>query len=353
MWIRRILVLGCVSIGVFFLIRWIAPSGWSRAAGILELVVVVDNSGSYEQALPIAQAAAPELLRAVLPGDRLAVFAVGPKVLRFFSGVVDSPARLTALDRELQSLSVNTNGGTAMAAVFAEVRQAFDDFAVTPSPHRKRLRMLVLFSDCLEESGSQQTFQGTATVLPAGTSVLVVGWKGSDRDPVARAMLGTDGRNVLQAIPTEGAPEAVRVALQGIANAHPVALMPLAGALLGCAALGMIAAMLSDKIAGRRGRPRVVVLRSPGRSDTEQTFTLAPGSAITIGGGAGLHDFTVDSAAHCSLALENGRLCVAPGGGQVQLRRGGRQHAVREHTPLQNNDLLVLERDEVEVDFNA
>ena len=198
MWFRRCLVACLITGGAFVFMLWLTPPHWYREAGILDLVVVLDNSASYEAALPVARAEAIPILSCLLPGDRLAAFVVGPEVLRFHEGVVRSSGSVEAVVQQVRGLQVNTNGGTELGTVFHHVREAFEHFSVAPTPHHRRSRLLVLFSDCLPESSSD-TLDSAAAMLPSRTAVMVVGWQGSDKDPVARALLGADGHNILQA----------------------------------------------------------------------------------------------------------------------------------------------------------
>src|SRR5437879_400232 len=131
MWLKRSLVFAVVSVGLFGVAARFTPAAWYHKSGVLDFVLVIDNSGSYAEALPVAVKESPRLVDSVLPGDRLAVFAVGPRVLPLFNGVVASQAVLASIVRQVRAVAVNTNGGTELGTLLIEVRQAFETFAVS------------------------------------------------------------------------------------------------------------------------------------------------------------------------------------------------------------------------------
>ncbi|PWU19824.1 MAG: hypothetical protein C5B50_05190 [Verrucomicrobia bacterium] len=342
---------GLFSAGAFFSALWLVPPHWYRTAGVLDLVIVLDNSTSYAKALPVAVKEATPIIASLLPGDRLATFVVGPEVLQLFNGAVLSASAASSVGQQVRALQVNTNGGTELGTVFNQVRKAFDDFAVAPSAHFRRERLLVIFSDCLGESGSQP-IAGSAAMVPGRTTVLVVGWQGSDKDPVARVLLGPDGKNILQAVPTEAAPEARRVALEDIEAAHPLKVVVVVAASLICLLCGASAAGAVEAFVGARSRPLHVRLSQRGEADTTQDFPLAMGETLVVGGGDGNVDYHVPGAAHCLLTRNRRDLIVVPGSAPLLIRRRGVDLPVSEAQMLRDKDALLLQGREIEVSLS-
>lgn len=349
MWLGRSIVFGFVSVGLFALAVWLAPPQWYRQSGILDFVLVLDNSGSYEEALPVAVKEAPRLVEKVLPGDRFAAFAVGPRVLPLFNGVVDSQPALALVSRQVRALQVNTNGGTELAAVLVEVRKAFESFAVSPGTHGRRRRLLVMFSDCLDTSADPRALAASASVLPARTSVLVVGLQGSDKDAVTRALLGTERNNDLHVVPPAEAPQATRGLLEDMTECHPLKLAMVVLAALACAVAGAGAAWSVGAVAASASRPLVVSLRQRGDEDTAQEFPLSDGDSLVVGGGDVASDFRVPVSGHCTLARVGRELAVTPGIGRLVVRRRGIELPISDPVAVCDRDSLVLESREVEV----
>lgn len=348
MW-KRLIVFSVFSVGLFCLAVYFAPPHWYRKSGVLDFVLVIDNSGSYEQAFPTAVKESSHLVNSVFPGDRLAAFAVGPEVLPLFNGTVSSPATRASIVRELRTLTVNTNGGTELAAVFAKVAKTYEEFAIRRSPHRYRRRLLVIFSDCVDTSADRTAFATAATMLPGRTSILVVGLQGTDRDAVTRALLGQERDNDLHVIPIEETPQAMRSVQESIMAAHPLKPLPVLAGVLLCALAGAGIAWGAGAIASGAARPLVVVLRRRGEEDTTQEFPLAEGDTLVIGSGVGAVDFCLPVSGYCSLARVGRELAVTPGVGRLVVRRRGIELPILDPIAVCDRDAIVLDSREVEV----
>jgi len=320
------------------------PRHWFRQSGLLDLAVVVDVSGSYRDQLPMAIASTTQLLAQVLPGDRLAVFAVGPEIIELARSAV-SPELLRVLGPRVAALRTAVSGGTALGDALTRVAAVLGEFATARSPTGSHRRMIVLFSDCIGEPAGAVDFK-----LPGSASVLVVGFRGQKRDAVTMALVG-DGSNDVHIISPGESGQAIESLISSLdSQAHPLIWFRVAAGLLACLVLSAGVIHAIARLVARGNASMTVRLMNPRESDSAQEFTLAhEGASISIGSSDQFPDFAIPATAHCSIVRAGRGLLLHPGAGELWLRGAGDPRRVAEPCPVAPGDSILIAGLEVAV----
>lgn len=319
---------------------WLLPAHLFRQAGTLDLGVLIDWSTSNKDNLPQAVESTAKLLQDVLPGDRLAVFAVGPEVITLASGPVSSSSALAILRRQVATLKPAARGGTALAPALARVRSAFDDYLRRYGG--KHRRVLVLFSDCVDESAGASGF--ARLELTGQTTVLVVGFRGVDRDSITKALLGIDGSNDVHLVPPSDTEQAIAGLRENIrSECHPLRLPIVGFGLLLSALVGALTSYVLFRLLARSSATITVRLLHNNDSETSQEFPIHEGGSISVGGGDQIHDYPVPVEASCTITRADRGLTLAPGRGTLVLQRPDSPVVVSEPCPVFPGETFILE----------
>ncbi len=330
-----VLALALIVAGYFLL-----PSQWLRNSGVLDLVVVLDWGAGNHDHLPTGVDGTRKLVKAVLPGDRLAIYAAGPQVSELVRGPVSSAAALSILDRQIAGLRPAIHGGTLIGESFAKVSAAFDGFLRNYSG--KHRRMLVVFSDCV--TGSLDASDVSNLSVAGQTSVLVIGFRSQNKDAVMQVLLGSDASNDVLIVPPGEAAEALSGFLETIrSQCHSLRVPRIVLLLAFSAAAGLMLSMGLSQITARRWADVSIRLTNDDDEGTSQVFALAEGGSVSIGGGEQLHDFAIPVEGSCSVARSAQVLSLLPGNGRLLLQRAGEPMVVTEPCPVTFGDTFHLE----------
>jgi len=340
----KICLVVVVSVAFAVAAEKVVPQYWLRRAGILDLGIILDWSGSYRQQFPQAIESTKRILRNVLPGDRLAVYAAGPEVNELSRGVV-SPERVAVLRRQLDSLRPSERGGTALGDALSRVGSALADFRGQPSPTRTHRRIVAIFSDCIGEPS-----QELQSSLPGSASVLVVGFRGAKRDAVTMALLG-DGSNDVHIVAPEEASQAVDSLLNAIREqAHPVKWLAAVVGFIVCLAFGTFCVVGASRVVSRQPPLLNIRLQHPPDPESAQHFALAGDrTAITVGGSDELYDFVVPVNASCALRRAGDNLMLSPVTGEIGIQHNGERSQITKASVIEIGDSILLQDFEVAI----
>lgn len=358
--IKRLILLAITTVLIAFAL-WRLPSHIWRSGGTVDLVLLIDTSGSTAKQLPAFRDAACQMVGALREGDRLAVIWFDAEARSLYTGTIGSAQALNVVQQQIRSLSVSDLDGTVLPEALAQAGDAFEEFTGKGPSSLKRRRVLVLFSD-----GQSSPVPGTAAEkdwdevhLPSLTTVLALGFEGVPQDLVVQTLLGPgaadDGRgtNDVHLISMQEAKPAVGTTLSLIRRAHPLNWGRIALVAVGLLLWALCVLFLKWPVVSspRRFSMQPVKVRVYGSDDERETF-LAVGESFTLGR---RQEIPLPTDSIAVLSRENSAFRVAPKSPQdkVAIIREGKEIPVVEPTVLHPGDLVQIDGLQIEIDFSS
>jgi len=334
--LKKLVVLFISSLVIAFLVWRFVPSHVYRRGGTMDVVMMVDTSGSFASNLPASKTSGSTLINGLLPGDSFALFTVGRQVKELYRGVVGK-GTAGIVKHQINSLLPMNEEGTAIYDALEKGARTFEEFTGSSPSSLEHRRVFVGFSDYQANTGATSS---APVFFPSLTTIVAIGMNTQD-DRLIRTLQGAGG-NDIHIVTMDEAKGALDATLKVFKKAHPLNIPILCAIIAVCGLCVLLIFFVSGRVEKSKPSGFEVLLQLYGQSETEQVFSLYNGDSLVIGGNGSGADFRVPAPVNCTLTKTDSDLCVTPMDGNIAIRRQGEYISVESSAPIKDGDILVL-----------